>query len=431
MGGRGRRGPQPEHAPLGDAGRTGYKRTEARHGPEPGNGKGEHALGERYDVVVLGGGVVGASIAYHLKKLGAGKVALFERGELCSGGTARSCAIIRTHYSIHTNTELAVKSLEVFRRFPDALQDREAECGFVNSGYLILAPEGEIAERLRRNLAMQATHGAATTVVAKEEARERHPLLDLEDVAAIGYEPESGYADPYLTTMSYIRAAQRLGVEVKAHCPATSLALRGARVVGVTTLHGWIGAGLVVAALGPWSGAIARWAELELPLKVSRHIVLTLRAAAPYERTLPIVKDLVTANKMYFRPSTGGVVLVGTGDHGDPLDDPESMDDTVGLDFVAHQGGQIACRMPSFADAELAATWTGPYDITPDWNPILGPVPGVEGLHVAYGFSGHGFKLAPMVGKVVAQAALGLTPEVDVTPYRLTRFAEGKLLTGA
>ena len=125
------------------------------------------------------------------------------------------------------------------------------------------------------------------------------------------------------------------------------------------------------------------------------------------------------------------VVLVGTGDHGDPIETAEAMDENVADGFVLHQGGQIGHRMASFGAAALAASWVGPYDITPDWNPVLGSAPGIEGLLLAFGFSGHGFKLAPAVGKVLAQAALGQEQDVAITPYRLSRFADGEPLTGA
>lgn len=387
-------------------------------------------MAESYDVVVIGGGVMGPSAAFHLKRLGAGNVALLERGRVCTGGTAKSCAIIRTHYSIPTNTALAVKSLEVFRHFADVLGNG-ADCGFVKSGYIIVAPEGEKSEKLSTNLAMQAQVGADTREISKEEARERHPLLDLNDVGLVGYEPDSGYADPYLTATGFVSAARRLGVTVRTDCPVTGLVREGNRVAGVQTTHGDVAAGVVLSLIGPWTSQLAEWADVTLPLEVSRHIVLTFRAAEPYGKMLPIVKDLTTENKMYFRPTTGGVVLVGTGDHGDPLETPDKIDGNVGLDFITHQGSQIAHRMPSFEQAELVESWTGPYDITPDWNPVLGPIPGVEGLHVGYGFSGHGFKLAPAVGRVLAQSILGQTTDVDIRPYRLSRFDEGELLTGS
>ena len=387
-------------------------------------------MSDSFDVVVVGSGVVGASTAFHLNKLGKVRVALVERGQVCTGGTARSCAIVRSHYSVRSNTELTLKSLEMFSNFKDAVEDDEADCAFVNSGYIIVAGEGN-AESLGSNLDMQAGVGAETFVVDKAEALRLHPLLNLDDVALVGYEPRSGYADPYLTTTGFINAARKQGVTVKTDCALTGLIVEGGAVKGVKTAGGDIHAGTVITAVGPWTSLVAREVGVEMPLEVSRHIVLTLRAKEPYERALPIVKDLTVANKMYFRPATGGVVLVGTGDHGDPVDSPDGMDENIPTDFVLFQGGQIANRMPSFTDAALADSWIGPYDITPDWNPVLGPVPGVDGLHIAYGFSGHGFKLAPAIGKCLAQGALGLEQDVSLAPYRLGRFADGEPLYGA
>ena len=166
-------------------------------------------------------------------------------------------------------------------------------------------------------------------------------------------------------------------------------------------------------------------------LYLSRHTVVTFATEERYAAETPIVKDLTTENKMYFRPTSGGSVLVGTGDHGEPIATVDEVDAPVAMDFVAHQGAQISHRMSSFADCQFSGTWNGPYDITPDWNPVLGAVPERDGLIIAYGFSGHGFKLAPAVGKVLAQTALGEETDVDLTPYRLGRFADGEPLTGA
>ena len=385
---------------------------------------------ESYDAVVIGSGVVGASTAFHLAKLGGLKVCVVERGQVCSGGTAKSCAIVRSHYSVPSNTALTLRSLEMFGAFADWLEDAEADAGFVNSGYIIIAPEGDFAEKLRGNLTMQADVGAETFVISREEARDRHPLLALDDAAVIGFEPNSGYADPYLTTTSFINAARAKGAVVKSGCAVTGLIEAGGRVTGVRTAEGEIHGAHAVSAIGPWTRGLTDGLGMDIPLEVSRHIVLTFKSDAPYAADLPIVKDLTTANKMYCRPASGGVVLVGTGDHGDPVDDADQMDENVADDFVLHQGGQLARRMPSFAEARLTASWVGPYDITPDWNPVLGPAPGLDGLTLAFGFSGHGFKLAPAVGLTLAQQVLGREPDVDIAAYGLGRFAEGRLLTG-
>ncbi len=384
-----------------------------------------------YDAVVVGAGVVGASAAFHLAKLGGAKVCLLDRGPVCAGGTARSCAIVRSHYSVPSNTELTLESLKIFKNFRDYLGDPEADSGFVNSGYFILAGDGALAKRLEGNLRMQAGVGAETFVIEKAEARRLHPYLALDDVTVIGYEPESGYADPYLTTAGFAKAARGLGVELRTDCAVHALIREGTRVTGVESAQGPIHAGQVLLAVGPWLKDLAGELGFALSLEVSRHVVLTFRGRAPYGKALPVVKDLTTANKMYFRPSTGGVVLVGTGDHGDPVTSADEMDANAPEDLVVLQGRQLARRLTGFEAAEITDSWIGAYDITPDWNPVLGPAPGLEGLTLAYGFSGHGFKLAPAVGKALAQTMLGQTPVVPLEPYRWARFAEGELLHGA
>ena len=389
------------------------------------------AVSEAYDVIVIGGGVVGAATAFELKRLGCDRVLLIERDQTCSGGTAKSCAIVRTHYSIPTNTMLAQRSLGVFENFRESLGDDAADCGWAHTGYLILAPEGAAAKNLEANLAMQAGVGAETRAVGADEARELHPLLALDDVAAIGYEPRSGFADPSQTTYSYVRAGLALGVELLRHRAVTGLTHDGGRVTGVETYAADIPAGAVVAAMGPWSPNLARWLDIDMPIALSRHTVATFGAAEPYERHFPIVKDLTTDTKLYVRPAGGRGALVGTGDHGVPIESPAEVEGPVDMAFIADIGAQLSRRMPSFAKGEFTGTWNGPYDITPDWNPILGPVDGFDGLHLACGFSGHGFKLAPAVGEMLARTVLGLETEIDIAPYRLGRFAEGKLLTGA
>ena len=396
-----------------------------------------------YDFVIAGGGVIGASIAYHLAELSDASVALFDRGEVSSGGTGRSCAIIRSHYSVRSNTALTLRSLEVFRDFRSALGEEDVDCGFVNSGYLVLAGPGPFAESLADNLAAQRDLGADTSPIGRAEARELHPYLALGDVAAIGWEPESGYADPVSTTLGFVRAARRRGVAVFEHTPVERLRFASAdgpgagRVTGVSTPSGSVEAGQVVGALGPWTrrlladSGLSEMAGEALKLQVSRHVVLTFGGASVYGPQIPSVKDLIFDNKMYFRPSAGGVVLVGTGDFGDPVEDPDGMDDAAPADLVRLQRAQIGSRMPAFEGARLADSWVGPYDITPDWNPVLGPAPLLPGLYLTYGFSGHGFKMAPAIGRCAAQSMLGEEPDVDLAPYRPERFEEGALLLGS
>ena len=383
-----------------------------------------------YDAIVISAGVIGAATAYYLQRLGNHRVLVVDRGPVCGGGTAKSCAIIRSHYSIPGNTQLTLKSLGIFADFANALEDAEAQSGFVNSGYLILAAPGKWADGLRDNPAMQSGVGAETRAIDMSQARELHPGLNLDDVEIVGYEPNSGYADPYLTTSGFLSAARKRGVTVKTETPVQALARNGDRITGVRTPAGDFSAATVVSAIGPWSHGLLGPLAYDLQLEVSRHIVLTFEGDTPYAPQTPVVKDLTTANKMYFRPATGGVVLVGTGDHGDSVTGPDALDEIVSDDFVVLQGTQITQRMPEFSTARLTASWIGAYDVTPDWNPVLGSLPGLDGLHVAYGFSGHGFKLAPAIGYCLAQLILGEQPDVPLHPYRWSRFDDNELLQG-
>ncbi|MEP7359625.1 MAG: FAD-binding oxidoreductase [Anaerolineales bacterium] len=379
------------------------------------------------DIVVIGGGVIGCSTAYNLAKQGARNVVVLERNEVCSGGTAKSCAICRTHYSIEPNLVHAVESLKIFENFAEVVG---GEAGFHRTGYMILGPEAH-REPMQAVFRTQNKYGIDTATLTPAEAHAIHPLLQFDDVGVIGYDTRAGYCDPHLTTTSYVQRARELGVEVRTSTPVTRLELDGLHPI-VHTPAGPIEAGAVVLAAGPWTNELARPAGLTFPYEVSRHKVITLRINQDYDLDWPTVKDLTTPTKIYFRPETGGVVLVGTGDHGDPIEDADSIRyDTVDLEHVDRIGALIAHRMPAFSDAQYTAGWTGPYDITPDWNPIIGAVPGRDGLFVAVGFSGHGFKMAPTVGEALAQTVLGQPVRAFIDAYRPARFAAGELLHGA
>ena len=378
------------------------------------------------DVVVIGGGVYGCSIAYNLANQGAGNVVILERGNLGSGGTAKSCAIVRTHYSIHVNMVHAVESLKIFESFGEAVG---GDAGWCRTGYIVLGPEEHRAP-MESVFRSQNELGIDTATLTHDEARRIHPLLTLDDVDVIGYDTQAGYCDPYLTTTSYAARARELGALVLTDTPVTGLERNG-NITRITTPSGTIEAPAVVFAVGPWTNTLAASLGVEFPYEVSRHKVVTLKGSSPYSREWPVVKDLTTEDKIYFRYTGGDAMLLGTGDHGDPIEDPDSLDDRVDTDHLARVSGLMVTRMPPFAEAELTAGWTGPYDITPDWNPIVGAVPDVDGLYVAVGFSGHGFKLAPTIGEALAQTVLGIEPRVPIEEYSLSRFTEGRILQGA
>ena len=378
------------------------------------------------DIIVIGGGVIGCSTAYNLAKQGAKNVVLLERNAVCSGGTGRSCAIVRTHYSIPVNMHHAVESLKIFENFDKIVG---GDAGFQRTGYLALGP-AEYLKPMQAVFRAQNEYGIDTTVLQAGQARELHPLLQLDDVDVIGYDTMAGYCDPHLTTTSYARRAQELGVAIHSDTPVTGLELAGDLKV-VHTPQGSFESPRLALIAGPWTNSIGQMIDVTLPYVISRHKVITLKLKRPYQPNWPIVKDLTTPDKIYIRPETGDLALVGTGDHGEPIDDADALADQVDLDHVERINSLMAHRMPAFTDAAYVSGWTGPYDITPDYNPVVGPVDGVEGLFVAVGFSGHGFKLAPTIGEALAQTMLGLPARVPIDDYALDRFDQGQSLHGA
>ncbi|MEO6363158.1 MAG: FAD-dependent oxidoreductase [Caldimonas sp.] len=383
-----------------------------------------------HDVIVIGAGVVGVSIAYQLAALGAGRVLVLERGQIGAGTTAQSSGILRTHYSVPENVALARLSWAVYERFAASLDDDEASAGLVRCGYLIAAPEGPRLGPLREALAAQESSGIAVERLDARQAAERLPLCRFDDAALIGFEPDAGYADAYLVTTGFARAARRRGVTICEGVAVEGLRREGARVVGVDSSAGRFDAPLVVSAQNIWAGELERWTGIRMPVAAERHRVVALAGPEPYTRAMPVYKDLGSPGMFYCRSYGGTQMLVSEGTGGETLAAPDIEQGDVSLDYVAEIGAQVAERFPSFETAGLASSWTGVYDVTPDWNPVLGRIPEVPGLIVAYGFSGHGFKLAPAVGRVIAQEALGLATDVPLAPYALERFRSGRLLRG-
>jgi glycine/D-amino acid oxidase-like deaminating enzyme len=388
-------------------------------------------MNKTFDAIVIGGGVIGASVLFQLASLGCRKAMLIERGDIAGGMTAHSSGIVRTHYSVPANVEIARASLGMFERFRDLLDgDPDADAGLVLSGYLIVAPPGPSSDAVRASIAMQRRLGVEAQLLDKRAALQRHPWLALDDIDAIGFEAEAGVADPYLVTTGFIRAARRRGAMVRTRTPVRGLLRAGDRIAGVITDNGPIEAGVVLSAVNVWSRTVAGWAGLDIPLTITAHHVFTLAADKPYIQDLPVVKDLASPAKLYTRPM-GGHLLVGAGHEGTLTDNPEMAELEPDHDAMIDEAAQAAARLPAFAEGRLVRSWSGLYDTTPDWNPVLGAVPGLDGLQVAFGFSGHGFKMSPMIGRMLAQSMLGLAADLPIHPYRITRYAEGQPLTGA
>ncbi|MGR3910152.1 FAD-binding oxidoreductase [Burkholderia sp. SR8] len=384
-----------------------------------------------YDVVVIGAGVIGSSVAFHLSKLGAKNVLVLDRGTIGAGTTSQSSGILRTHYSVKENVELARKSWHVFNNFADYLGDDEASCGLVKCGYMIVAAEGDKLEPLRASLNQQKEQGIPLELLSRQQAAELLPIARFDDAALIGYEPEAGFADAYLVATSFARAARRAGVTVKENVNVKQVLIENGKVVGVSTDIGDFSTSMVISTQNIWTPELAGWTDRALPIMPERHAVLALECdAARYAFTMPVFKDLASPGMLYYRSYGGNQMLVSEGVVGEKLNTAEVEQGDIPMDYIVDVGAQVAERFPAYETAGIASSWTGVYDVTPDWNPVLGKLPGIDGLVVGYGFSGHGFKLSPTVGLVLAQEALGVPTEVSLKPYSIERFATGELLTG-
>ena len=387
---------------------------------------------ETADVVIIGGGVMGCSIACNLALTagshGLRRILLLERDTLGSGSTGRSSGAIRMHYSTAVNAELAWRSLHIFRNFADIIG---GDCGYVETGYLVFAGADDL-DTFHSNIATQQSVGVITDIISAADAAGLAPGFAVEDAAAIAYEPYSGHADASGTAYAYATRARAEGVSIKLQTPATGIetSVDGSRVVAVTTSDDTrIETGIAVVAIGPWSGMFLESCGIEVPVVATRHEVLHFRRPLDLIPYHPGGADI--GNRIYFRPEGQELTLVGNGNHSDVVDDPEVFAQRASPAFIQDVWQRLARRIPPIADAELAAGYAGLYTNTPDSHPIMDRIDGVDGLYLCTGFSGHGFKLSPMVGVLMAELiGNGDASTMDISPLRFSRFAEGELNNG-
>ena len=372
------------------------------------------------DVVIIGGGVMGCSILYNLAIRGVTNTILLEREVLGSGSTGRSQAICRTHYSNPVTATMAWESLKAMRDFPETIG---GPSGFVQTGYFVVV-DPEERDGLEANVDMQRSLGINTTVVSVEDVLELAPMLDVANAGGIAYEPESGYADPYAVTSTYARSARELGAEVQMQVRATGIEVAGGRVTAVTTSKGKVETRTVIVAAGPWSRPLLQGVGVDLPLLPVRHQIIHIQRPWDILPHHPTVADI--SQEISFRPDSDRFTLIGTGEE---EADAENYNQGFDLDPAAAAFAKAAQRMPALAQGYLRGGWSGLFTVTPDWHPILDRLEGIDGLFCAVGFSGHGFKMSPMVGVVMAELVVnGETTSIDIKPLRQSRFAEGDLV---
>jgi sarcosine oxidase subunit beta len=367
------------------------------------------------EIIVIGGGVMGASTAYHLAARGQKNILLLEKEEFFGqGATGRCAGGVRYQFSTEINVRLSLESLPMLERFREEIGQ---EINFQKCGYLFALTKPEDVEYFRRNVELQRKLGVQTEWLSGDETRQRVPLMRFEDALAGTFNPKDGLVDPNSVVMGYVGAAQRIGVKALNNVEVTGLKVEGWKVKGVETNKGFVAVTTVVNAAGPWAGVIGKMAGVHIPITPLRRQMLTTTPLPELPPDFPFVIDF--AQSLYFHREGDGLL---TG-----MSNPNEMpgfDQNVNEDFELVNLDAATARMPMLEKAGLVSHWAGLYEVTPDAHPIFGSTP-VEGLYLVGGFSGHGFMHGPISGKLIAEYILdGKFQSVDVSMLDLARFEE-------
>jgi glycine/D-amino acid oxidase-like deaminating enzyme len=380
------------------------------------------------DVVIVGGGIEGAAAAWALSQRGVTDVVVAERNTVASGMTGKSSGIVRCHYGVTSLAAMATIGLEVFEHAEDIFG---TDIGFRQTGYVVGVGEPNV-ESLRKSLAAQRAVGVQTEEIDKADVAKLWPFADLSPFEAFGWEARGGYGDAYMTAQAFAASARAAGVRIRQGATVTELAIKGDRVTGVVLADGSeISAGTVVVATGVWTKPFLEPYGVDVPIRVVREQIVTIAPGidSTVIGSLPIFSDLVSLQ--YVRPEVGGDILFGNSDLSDVEEaDPDNYLNRATDAFVDLTVDKVGTRFPGLPDAAISSSYAGCYDVTPDWNPVISTT-GLQGLIVAAGFSGHGFKIAPAVGRLVADLIVdghSHDPRIRHSDFRLSRFGEGDLL---
>ena len=376
------------------------------------------SLPKTADVVILGAGVMGTSIAFHLARHKAGKIVILDKDHVGRGGSGRSSALIRMHYSFPAEVELALISLRMFQNWQDVVG---APGDFRSTGFVRIVQPNETA-RLKLNVGMQRGLGATAELIDKHQLRELEPDWNVDDVELAAYEPDSGYGDGAGVAGDFLSAARDMGTIYVSRTEATALHVNDDCVRGVVTNNGAILSPIVIAATGPWTRPLLQPAGYDVPIECEYHQVAILRNTPGMKGGGCACIDSVTAT--YFRSDAHDKFLVGDFYGKRPVD-PDTFPQRASDESLVEIIERACRRVPKLEQAEVMRGVTGVYDMTPDSRPLLGEIPGIRGLFVCAGFSGMGFKISPAIGLVMSELVLdGNARSVDIGPFRPSRFAE-------
>src|SRR5882672_2874780 len=371
------------------------------------------------DVVIVGGGCMGASVAYHLARLGVTDVVLVEREQMLgTGSTGRNAGGVRHQFSNEANIRLSIESIGLLERFADEVGH---PIDFHQHGYLFLLSSPSSVETFKHNVALQRGLGVDVQWLDAAEAAALAPGLSTDGVLAATFCQRDGIADPNGVTMGFAKTAQSLGVTIEKDVEVTGIAMTADRVSAVETTRGTIETRTVVNAAGPYARQIGKMAGADVPVDpIRRHIFIAAPGADQASMHVPsshiMVIDFETT--FYFHREGAGLLFGMGGRQEEP-----TFDTTVQWDFLPQVIDVAVTRLPALADASISHAWAGLYEMSPDGNPIVGAADGVDGLYLINGFSGHGFQHSPAAGRILADVITGRDPQFDLAPFGAARFS--------
>jgi glycine/D-amino acid oxidase-like deaminating enzyme len=378
------------------------------------------------DIVIVGGGVMGVSIAHALAERRAGRVVLLEKSYLGAGSSGKSGAICRQHYSNALTALMARKSLMVYREFADRIGGSPV---FTHTGMLLVV-RGADRKSLETNVAMQQSLGIDVRMVSGQDVRDIDPEVSLDANEVAAFEAEAGYVESVQVVASYAAAAERLGATVQCDAPVTGIHVESGRVRRVETKAGSWGCNTVIVAAGPWAGRLLAPMGIALPVQACRTQVGLFRRPVSVKRSGPVYGDF--SQGIYFKPTHGDMLHAGSigGEEIHDRVDPDNYPESADAAWLPGIRKRLEQRIPAMNRSYGRGGYGALYAITPDWHPVIDRCPGVDGLYVAAGFSGHGFKMAPIVGCLTAEMVLdGACRTLDIHALRFSRFDEKDLVT--
>ncbi len=370
------------------------------------------------DIVIVGAGIMGCSIAYHLAERGAGNIVVLEKDLVGRGSTADAAGGIRLQFSTQANIELMQISFEYWENFEERF---DQFIDFRQQGYLFLLTSDENVAAFNRNLELQQSMGVPARWVTPDDIAELNPYITLDGIIGGTFCPRDGWADTSTSTMGFAQAARRLGVRIIEETPVTGVVIENGQIHGVTAGEHTINTNCVICAAGPYTGGFGELAGVNLPVVPIRRMSWVTGPFSEIPPTVPFTIEFERA--VYFHPESSGFLFGMT----DP-DEPVSWNRNVSQEWLVKTIDALVHRAPAFANATVRNGWGGLYEVTPDHNPLVGRVEGIEGLLVAAGFSGHGFMQGPGIGKLMAELVVdGDFQSVDLSDFRPSRFEEGEL----